>query len=239
MNDGRRALFQFHEDLIPDLFAIEKDYTRGQPDTPLLRLLSEHVYENLKSTLKQSYPELFSLIETEKQRNTAQFDAIIRRIAEYGTPYKTSSFALFFILQFLFDGIADDCEESRDVSRQLFERVIKEGIEGVKEFEKYIAKVDLHKQLNNDQSLLHCALRMYFNEEVKRLFNEHGILKTKDLHDQVTNDIIKQGWIAVMESQAIRDGIAPNKYSNLCAAIQKRIRGIVVEQQLNNSTSSK
>ena len=238
-NDGRQALFQFEDDLIPDLFLIEKNYTRGQPDTPLLRLLSEHVYENLKSTLEQSYPELYSVIQLEKQRNTAQFNAITRRIAEYGTSYKTSSFALFFILQLLFDGIIDDCQESRDVSRQLFERMIKEGIESVKDFEKYIASDELKEQRTNDQSLLKCTLRMYFTEEVNKLFSEHNILDTRNLYDQVTNDIIKYGWIAAIESQSIQARIAPSKYNNLCVAVNERIRGKVVEQQLDNSTSGK
>lgn len=239
LNNGRRALFQFEQDLIPELFAIEKDYTRGQHDTPLLRILSEHVDDILASILEQTYPQLYSSIQAEKQRNTAQFNAIVRRIAEYGTPYKASSFALFFILQYLFDGITDDCEKSRDVSRQLFERVTKEGIESVKEFDKYIAKGDLDMQLNNDQSLLQCTLRMYFGEEVKRLFNEHGILKTNEFYGQVTNDIIKHGWIVAIESRSIRDGIASNKYSNLCAAVNERIGRTIVTQQLDNSASGK
>ena len=238
LNHGRQALFQFEDDLIPKLFFIEKNYTREQPDTPLLQLLKEYVYENLRNALEQKHSALFSLIKKEKQRNPSQFSVIERRLAEHGTSYKALSLVLFFVLQYLFTGIVDDRQEDRDISRQLFGLVVNEGNRILKNFEKYIAKDDLHTQLNNNQSLLNCTLRMFFGEEVKRLFNEHGISNTGNLYDLTVDNIIERGWIATIKLQQFQDKIPRVKYDDLCGAIRTRIERLVVGEQSDNRTLS-
>lgn len=238
--NGRQALFQYEDYVAPELYSVEKNYTKGQADTPLLKLLKENVYENLKTALESIQPALFALIKQEKNKDSSHFGAIERRFAEYGTQYTTSSssFVLSFVLQLLFDGVKDDCEETRIVFSKLFECVTNEGIQGTKKFEEYIAKDDLDDQLNDNQSLLFLTLQMYYNEEVKRLFSEHDIPNKNNLYNLVAQNNANSGWNATIELELVRNKIAKNKYRDIYAAISKKLQQSTVVEPSNGLISN-
>lgn len=219
--NGRQALFQYQKDVKPDLFSIEKGYVLGQKDTHLMKLLQEYVYETLKNISEQSSPTLFALLQVEKKENALRFNAVERKLAENGIEHRNASFVLSFVLQYLFHDVEDTHENVTDIFNQLFERVTHEGTRGTTHFEEYIAKDYLDNQINDDQSLLQNALRMYFNDEVEQLFTEYGILNINDLHDLFTQNIMKVGWIAAIEESLIRNKIPLAKYKKIHTLIHK------------------
>jgi hypothetical protein len=222
VNNGRQKLFQYEEYLIPEIFSIERNYIKGQADTPLLEILKEHIYEKLKNVLGQNSLTLSAQIEREKEKNACRFGVIQRRFAEYSTSYTKSSFVLYFVLQLLFNGVKDDFKETTVIFDKLFECVTNEGIQRIKEFKQYIAKDDLDEQLNDDRSLLHSALRMYYREEVKELFSNYSIDDKNNLYNLVADNIPRHGWIATIELESVKNKIAPIMYQDIHTLISKK-----------------
>ena len=229
LKNGRQALFQYEDDLIPKVFSVEQNYVQGQPDTPLLKLLQEHVRKTFETTLTESCSELRPLIQREKERNAVQFMAVERRLAEHFTPYTNASFVLFFVLQYLFDGVDYINEDATDIFKRLLEDVTREGIEGTKKFEQYIAKDDLDNQLNNNQSLLYSTLRIYFEGEVRKMLVQYKISCTPDACQFLVENIAREGWIAALEAQSFKTKISPNQYTKLREIIQQEQQSVRVK----------
>ena len=99
-----------------------------------------------------------------------------------------------------------------------------EGIQGIKEFKQYIAKDDLDEQLNDDQSLLHSALRMYYREEVKELFSNYSIDNKNNLYNLVADNIARHGWIGTLQLESVKNKIPLIRYKDIHTLISMKIQ---------------
>jgi hypothetical protein len=226
LKGGRQMLFQYKDFIIFEVFTVEKNWTNKQKNqTPLLELLREYNFEKLQTLLEQNQSALFSLIKEQKDfRNSDHFRNVEIRFAQYGTTYTRSSFILSFVLQLLFDGITDDCMMKANIFTNLFKCLTDKGIHGAEEQEyaKYIAPDDLREQIDEDQSMLYLALRMYFREEVGQLFSQHDIYDKNQRYDLLADKTTKDGWLTGIES--MKDKISQVQYNTVHKIISDRLQ---------------
>ena len=183
--------------------------------------------------MEDTQPKLFSFIKEEKDfRNSNHFHNVEIRFAEYGTTYTGSSFILSFVLQLLFDSITDECILNGNIFTNLFKCITVKGIHAIEEQEyaKYIAPDDLKAQVNEDQSMLYLALRMYFRHEIEELFSQHGIPDKNQRYDILANQITKDGWLNGIQS--IKDKIPEIKYNAVYEIISERLQNLSITETI-------
>ncbi|CAF3604807.1 unnamed protein product [Rotaria sp. Silwood1] len=230
LTNGRQVLVRYKEVLIPEVYSTEiknaddpanTSTSEYAEQTDLLKLLIQDVYVRWEAVCKDQ-PVIWEFICNIKQENKDHFDAVLGHIAEYGTTYTKSSSVLAIILQLLFQGIDDDCLKTQSVFTALFDSVTREGLQGCRHFAKYISEDDLNEQLNQSESPLFLALRMYYCGKIPEIFKQHKIPDTKHgLYSLAIDNVTRNGWLKGIES--VKSKIPPIKYQPLLQTVEAMI----------------
>ncbi|CAF1135092.1 unnamed protein product [Didymodactylos carnosus] len=193
LTNGRQTLYKYREDLIPEVLSQEENYP-PEDESPLLKLIKQHVSETWE-TLLVNQPIIKSFIDDAKTQNSTHFDNVLTRTAEYGATYTKSSSVLSVVLQLLSESIDDECLTKTDKFTELWNSITFNGIQGVRKASQDIPEEELEEQTSNKKSPLYLSLRMYYEDEIKKLFGKYKIPNRQNtLYDLATNNVTESGW---------------------------------------------
>ena len=222
LKNGRRALIQYQDILTPEIYSNEIDQagdSLSAPETPLLRLIKEHVSKRWEIACANE-TIIWSFLTKVKEDNNEHYQTVLSRTAEYGSSLTTSSSILAVVLQLVFTGIDDECMLANTVFPSLWVSITNEGLSGCKKFDDYIPEDDLLEQIEGTQSPLFHALRMYYHEKVPQLLKQYKIADSirNNLYNVTADQVTKLGWLAGI--QAVKGKVPPIKYGPLLQAVK-------------------
>ncbi|CAF0919988.1 unnamed protein product [Didymodactylos carnosus] len=216
--NGRQTLYKYQGDLIPEVLQQEDDYL-AQNNSPLLKLLKQHATETWE-TLLSKQPIIMSFINDVKNQNPEHFDNVLTRISEYGTTYTRSSSILSVVVQLLSESIDDECLMKTNDFNELWNTITIKGVKSMIRFAQHIPEEELEAQINNKTSPLYLSLRMYYDDEIKKLFSKCKIPNRQNtLYDLAIDAITEKGWIEGIES--IRKKVTGTHYNMVYKEILK------------------
>ncbi|UJR18637.1 hypothetical protein I4U23_005545 [Adineta vaga] len=234
LTNGRQALVKYQGVLIPEVYSAEIDNSADRhsiltseltKESPLLKVIKQYVGEQWEAACL-SQPKIWEFMATVKNENSDHFEAVLQHTAEYGSTYTQSSSILAVVLQMLFCGIDDHCLKNESVFTNLWRCITNEGLQACHKFSQYISQDDLNEQLNDPQSALFLALRIYYFEKIPQLFKQHKIPDSKNqLYKLAAENVTKMGWLAGIESVKAR--IQPVRYNPLFEAVKAMIESPV------------
>jgi hypothetical protein len=219
--NGRQALYKYREDIIPEILSKEEEYS-VEGESPLLKLIKQHIIETWEA-LSVNEPTIIAFINDAKKENSIHFDNVLTRTAEYGSTYRGASFTLSIVLQLLSESIDDECFMKTNAFIELWNSITIQGIHGIKKASRDIPEEELNEQINNKKSPLYSALRMYFEEKIKKLFSELKIPnRHHTLYDLAINNVTENGWLEGIKS--ISKKITGTHYDLLTKSIKLLIK---------------
>ncbi|CAF0730234.1 unnamed protein product [Adineta steineri] len=239
LNNGRQALVKYEGILVPEVYSAEiiidtvdnsAIASESPKETALLEFLKQHIFQRWKAACINQ-PQIWEFITKTKDENNDHFEAVLRHTAEYGRKYTKSSSILSVVLQLLFSSIDDECLKNENVFSDLLTAVTNEGLQGCKKFDQYICQDDLNEQLDNSNSPLYLALRIYYYEKVPELLKQHKIPDAKNLlYSLVADSVTKMGWLDGIVS--VKSKIPPVKYEPFQKTIKNMISSSVTSSKL-------
>ncbi|CAF1505125.1 unnamed protein product, partial [Didymodactylos carnosus] len=238
LKNGRQALVKYEHILIPEIYSAEisKSIDNQSAIVPTLiqgtrlsELIKQHVYQRWKTACLNE-PKIWKFIANMKDGNSEHFESVLPYTADYGSTYTKSSSILAVVLQILFHGIDDEC-----LTKNLWNSVTNKGLRGCTDFTQYISEDDLREQLDDCDSPLFLALRMYYYEQISELFKRHKIPDTKVLYKLSADNFARMGWLNGIES--VKHKIPPVKYEALLKAIAAMIDSSIEVPELRSTSA--
>ena len=166
LENGRQALMKYKDDIVLEIFETEIDGQEGK----LVDLLKN--YFELQWETQHGTHENWFLVFLEQYKNGEKqqvYENVLARTAEYGNKYMKKCPILSVVLQLLFEGIDDDCLQTKSIFSELWFTIATEGINSLMKkdentttkFSDYIVGDIMNEQTNNTNSALFQALRLY------------------------------------------------------------------------------
>ncbi|UJR16770.1 hypothetical protein I4U23_003670 [Adineta vaga] len=182
-------------------------------DSTLIILLKKNIEQSLEKKYGTNHEWFMSFLkEYQNGENHDVYDRVLMRTVDYGTTYMKDSPILSFALQFLFEGLDDDCMQQSKVFDNLWFTITNDGLQSITQFSDYITKSVMNEQLKS-QSALFLALKEYYREKVCATLKDCNISDKRNLHNLVLDDVVNNGWLSDVNS--IKDEVTPKSYNIL------------------------
>jgi ribosome biogenesis GTPase A len=198
MIKGRRALRDYQDELQLDSEIIEQHMSRNPNE--LLSILKDYNKQQWKESISEKWFHTF-LQETESQFHT-DYDSVLTQIAEYGFKLMKIDAILSLAIQFFFKFEAGS-EENFALFNHIFDSMLSEGYESIKNYEKYLRSNLLNIQIEHGQNALYLALKGYFHTILIDLFNKVHI--DTRAFEKILNCVIEAGWWKSIYDERLRE----------------------------------
>jgi len=222
LENGRQALMKYKDDIVLEIFETEIDGQEGK----LVDLLKN--YFELQWETQHGTHENWFLVFLEQYKNGEKqqvYENVLARTAEYGNKYMKKCPILSVVLQLLFEGIDDDCLQTKSIFSELWFTIATEGINSLMKkdentttkFSDYIVGDIMNEQTNNTNSALFQALRLYNDKLLSQLLEQSKVKVNSDAKIMVLDAIAKDGLLKGI--QILKPKTTGNLYKQLVANV--------------------
>ena len=186
----------------------------------LLELIKEDIAEIWDARLLTVAERRIQQFSNDVKRNTNQWNIVLTRLVEDGCAHtKLTSQILFLIIQLTFPPIVSEKNEAE----KLWIYLTNDGLISLNHFSDDISPEQLQEELGEySQSPLYLALRDYYKNELKELFEKHlQHIEKKDFYDIAMENLTQKGWLEGIET--LRSKIPPRQFRPFYGAISNMV----------------
>ncbi|UJR17839.1 hypothetical protein I4U23_004738 [Adineta vaga] len=191
LSNGRQALHQYQEELIPKIYKKEINTADGQ----LLQLLKQYFDRQWHSQYDSVNQWFTSFITTyQNDKNPQQYERVLTRTAEHGNRYMKDCPVLSIVLQLLFELIDDECLlRNTTIFDDLWSTFTNEGLKSIGKYSNYMKEEVLNEEVDKHRSTLYRALCEYYRPRLVAVLKEHHIGEEEIDHDVALDRIAENG----------------------------------------------
>ncbi|UJR17840.1 hypothetical protein I4U23_004739 [Adineta vaga] len=223
LSNGRQALHQYQEELIPKIYKKEINTADGQ----LLQLLKQYFDRQWHSQYDSVNQWFTSFITTyQNDKNPQQYERVLTRTAEHGNRYMKDCPVLSIVLQLLFELIDDECLlQNTTIFDDLWSTVTNEGLKSIGKYSNYMKEEVLNEEVDKHRSTLYRALCEYYRPRLVAVLKEHHIDEEEIDHDVALDriaengvkkgiDLIQQEIVTRKQKQVLSENLHSNEQTN-------------------------
>ncbi|CAF2633130.1 unnamed protein product [Rotaria sp. Silwood2] len=229
LKNGRQSLFNYEDDLVPDIY----EAAVNENDGDLMKSLKNYFEQQWKVEYGSSNQWFILFLKTyEDDANYGSYKCVLNRTAEYGNKYLKSCPILSIVLQLLFEGIDDQCLNDTNVFDDLWFTITNDGLKSIEKFSDYVSEDEMLKLINKEQLALFQALREYYRPELFQLLEQSSIANRQNLYELTLDNVAEYGWLKGL--QAVQKKIIPRYFKTLLAKIPSQKQQQTTESEDKN-----
>ena len=214
LKNGRQSLIEYKDKIAVHV------YNNLENENLLMKFLKIYFEQQWKLEYSHSY-QWFSLFLRQYQTNDHQhhYEYILTRTAEYGNRYMKNCSILSIVLQFLFEGIDDQCLKETNIFDQLWTTITNEGLISIRKYSEYIIEEVMTELIDKKQTILFQSLREYYRIDLFHLFIESQISNKQNLYEVTLDNVAEFGWRNGLK--AIEKKLLPKDFKILLENFEK------------------
>ena len=205
LESGLQSLKKYADDIVLEIYEAEMSNNDGK----LLNVLKkyfQHQWETQYAASNQWF--IVFLKEYQIEEKHELYERILTRTALNGNKYMRDCPILSIVLQFLFEGIDDQCLEEDNVFIYLWLKITTEGIKSIADdseesasndkeistkLSDYIVEDVLIEQTENKRSALFLAVRVYYEGLLSTLLKESKITLSNEVRNMAFDAVAEHG----------------------------------------------